>query len=280
MSDPPRSQETREFAEAALVRLVRAYGDTPEFVLLGGLVPDRLCTQTPRHHVGTTDVDVQVNLEIQSGAENARRLEEALEGSGFAPSVDYAWRWRHESSPGFVVKIEFLADLNDVANRRTVTFKGCTSLGAANLKGTGFASQDWELRPISTVLEEELVTVEVRVATLPAYLLAKVHAAYDRSLGKDWYDIAYVLLNNDDGGSVRAAQRVRERFSDELAGQTLTALDELLANFADADAQGCAAYAQTVNGLYPDQDRALLENDSIAAVAAFVNGLGVAPHAL
>ena len=48
------------------------------------------------------------------------------------------------------------------------------------------------------------------MATLPAYLLAKTHAAYGRRLEKDWYDIAYVVLHNDAGGPTAAAARVQE----------------------------------------------------------------------
>ena len=135
MPEPPRSYQARAYAEAALVRLVRAYGETPEFVLLGGLVPDLLCTGAPRQHEGTTDVDVQVDLEIQNGAVNARKLEVALEDSGFAPSIERVWRWRHKSIPGVVVKIEFLADLSDQRSQAIITFDECKSLGAVKLEG-------------------------------------------------------------------------------------------------------------------------------------------------
>ena len=50
MSDPVRSRRARDLAERALVRLVRAYGDVPEFVLLGGLVPDLLCRSAAQAH--------------------------------------------------------------------------------------------------------------------------------------------------------------------------------------------------------------------------------------
>jgi hypothetical protein len=45
------------------------------------------------------------------------------------------WRWRDETEPGLVVKIEFLADLDDVANHTTVSFDGCESLGAVSFLG-------------------------------------------------------------------------------------------------------------------------------------------------
>jgi hypothetical protein len=67
---PPRSRTARHAAETALVRVVHHYGDTPEFVLLGGLVPPLLCSRSGVLHAGTTDVDVQVNLEIAAGAVN------------------------------------------------------------------------------------------------------------------------------------------------------------------------------------------------------------------
>src|SRR5208282_3506967 len=117
MSEPPRSRRARGHAEAALVRLVSAYGETPEFVVLGGLVPDLLCSSAAHQHIGTTDVDVQVDLEIQSGAANAARLERALQGSGFIPSGGYAWRWWDASLPGVVVIIDFLADLNSAPSK-------------------------------------------------------------------------------------------------------------------------------------------------------------------
>lgn len=59
-----RSRAARAVAEAALVRVVHHYGGVPEIVVLGGLVPELLCSKSDKMHAGTTDVDVQVNLEI------------------------------------------------------------------------------------------------------------------------------------------------------------------------------------------------------------------------
>lgn len=180
MSDPVRSRQARQLAERALVRLVAAYGEIPEFVLLGGLVPDLLCSQAADRHVGTTDVDVQVDLEIQGGSVKAVRLERALREADFIPDRERVWRWRDQVAPAMVVKIEFLADLDDVPNQKTISFDDCQSFGAINLRGTGFASQDWDVRTVTADLGHGAKSVELRVATLPAYLLAKVHAARSR----------------------------------------------------------------------------------------------------
>ncbi len=44
--EEPRSRVARSAVERALVRIAHHYGAEPEFVLLGGLVPDLLCVTT------------------------------------------------------------------------------------------------------------------------------------------------------------------------------------------------------------------------------------------
>lgn len=97
MSDEtPRSRRARTAAESALVRVVHHYGMRPEFVVLGGLVPELLCAGSEFQHAGTTDIDVQVNLEIACGSVNTERLERALRNAEFEPEANH-WRW---SAPG------------------------------------------------------------------------------------------------------------------------------------------------------------------------------------
>lgn len=72
--EPVRSRAARQAAERALIRVVHHYGARPEFVVLGGLVPELLCSSSTFAHAGTTDVDVQVNLEIAAGSVNAALL--------------------------------------------------------------------------------------------------------------------------------------------------------------------------------------------------------------
>ena len=90
----PRSREARAAAEQALVRVVHHYGARPEFVVLGGLVPELLCANSAFQHAGTTDIDVQVNLEIACGSVNTERLERALRNAEFEPDNESVRRWR------------------------------------------------------------------------------------------------------------------------------------------------------------------------------------------
>jgi hypothetical protein len=149
--DPARSRTARTAAELALVRVADFYGGRPEFVLLGGLVPAILCAASGTRHAGTTDVDVQVDLEISAGSVNAARLEHALRRADFRPDGTSIWRWKSSGGPqGAIVKFELLADLDTHPAGATIRFNHCDELGAANLRGTGFAARDREVRVIVT----------------------------------------------------------------------------------------------------------------------------------
>ena len=112
-------------------------------------------------------------------------------------------------------------------------------------------------------------TVDVNVAGLAGFLLAKIAAAYSRRKPKDWYDIAFVLLHNDAGGPEQAAAMVLSRFGGELTGSIRTAIEDLQANFADPTVQGPAAYADQLLLDHPELDRATAVADAVVAVSRF-----------
>lgn len=274
IDEPSRSRIARAAAERALIRVVHHYGARPAFVVLGGLVPALLCSGSGIEHAGTTDVDVQVDLEIAAGAVHGARLERALVNAEFEPDAARVWRWTADGpSPRVVVKFELLADLADEPAEALITFDGADRLGAVNLRGTGFAARDIEVRTLSARQQGELQTAEVNVTGLAGYLLAKTATARSRRLPKDWYDVAYVLIHNDEGGPEAAAATVRARFGDELVGEVRTALDDLVANFADPDAQGPSACRTQMTLDYPELDGAMAAADAIVAVESFHRAL-------
>lgn len=270
MDEAPRSRVARAAAEAALVRVVHHYGDRPEFVVLGGLVPELLCSTSEYTHAGTTDVDVQVDLEIAAGSVNTAQLETALRNAEFKPDAERAWRWSAEGlGAGVVVRFELLADLDDQPEGVTVTFSGCEDLGAANLRGTGYAARDIEIRQVTSKIGGVVHTVEVNVSGLAGFLLAKIAAAYSRRKPKDWYDIAFVLLHNDAGGPEQATVAVLDGFGGEISGSIRSAIEDLNANFAEPAAQGPLAYAGQILLDHPELDRATAAADAVVAVTAF-----------
>ena len=255
------------------MRVVHHYGGKPEFVVLGGLVPELLCAGSEFHHAGTIDVDVQVGLEIARGAVNAARLEQALRNAGFAPEDATIWRWVTDGTVGTpIVKFELLADLNDQPTEATIAFDACDQLGAVNLRGTGFAAHDFEVRELNVRDGDVTYTAEVNVSGLAGFLLAKTAAAFSRRKPKDWYDIAFVLLHNDAGGPAAATASAKERFIGEIAALQ-TAINDLQANFQDADAQGSRAYVTQMHMDHPELAPEMLAADAVIAVAEFCRGV-------
>lgn len=275
MSDEqPRSAAARAAAELALVRVVHHYGSRPEFVLLGGLVPALLCSGTEWRHAGTTDVDVQVNLEIAGGAMQAARLEQALLNAEFVPDDERVWRWNLTDPAGVraTVKFELLADLDTEPNQATITFADCQHLGAANLRGTGYAARDIQVHRLSAKDHGTWRAVDINITGLAGFLLAKTAAAHGRRKPKDWYDIAFVLLHNDTGDASAAATRVREVFG-EPTGTIRTQLHDLRANFDGSDSQGASAYVHQLTLDHPGTDPITAAADAQLAVAAFTDFL-------
>ncbi len=242
-------------------------------MVLGGLVPELLCANSSFQHAGTTDIDVQVNLEIACGSVNTKRLERALHNAEFEPDNERVWRWRTGGSGArAVVKFELLADLDSAVSDSTVIFEDCAHLGAANLRGTIYATRDIEVKTLTARIGGVEHTVEVNVTGLAGFLLAKCAAARSRRSPKDWYDIAFVLQHNEVGGPAEVARAVIEIFGDEVEASR-TALDDLVANFADKDAQGPKAYSEQMLVDHPSLDRTTVVADAILSVNEFYDGI-------
>jgi hypothetical protein len=253
---------------------VHHYGAKPEFVVLGGLVPELLCSGSAHRHAGTTDIDVQVNLEIECDAVNSARLERALRNAEFRPDSEQVWRWRVVSDEiRAEVKFELLADLDSEANQAILHFNDCERLGAVNLRGTKYATQDVESRTLTAKVGDDRRSVEINVTGVAGFLLAKCAAAHSRRKPKDWYDIAFVLLHNDLGGPSQAAQAVVDKLGKDALKASSTALADLAANFADPRSQGPEAYADQFLVDHPDYDRTQAKADAVTAVAEFCEAL-------
>ena len=268
-----RSWQARRAAERALVRVVHHYGATPEFVLLGGLVPELLCRDSGMRHAGTTDIDVQVDLEVATGAVNGGRLERALRNAEFSPDRERPWRWTaRDDELGAVIKFELLCDLPDQPASATVRFDAASALGAANLRGTGAAARDVELHTLHTRIGGVEMSAKVRVTGTAGFLMAKAAAAHHRQFRRDWYDIAFVLLHGR-LGSMEAASRVTSCFGGPLPGNMVTALRELAANFHAPGDQGPSAYAAQIVIDHPELSEDRAAADAVVAVQAFCDAL-------
>jgi len=274
-NEDKRSTAARVAAEKALVNVVYHYGSCPEFVVLGGLIPAILCSKSKNRHAGTTDVDVQVDLEIAKDAVNTKNLENALKKSGFQPSDTGIWRWVTENQrPKVEVKFELLADLGTQPNQAIIKFDDCEQLGAVNLRGTGYASIDKRQTNLKGEVAGQIQEVTINITGIGGFILAKAAAAYSRRKTKDWYDIAFVILNNDDDSEpLQLATSIKEKFKGKLTSEILTAIRDLKSNFENENCQGSIAFGEQYLFDHPHEDAATAKADSIVAVTSLCDGL-------
>ena len=110
---------------------------------------------------------------------NAARLEGALRDAGFVPEDGRSRRWvAGKASGAAIVKFELLDDFHSEPAEATIVFDACENLGALNLRGTGFAARDMEVRELNARIEGIDRSAEVNVSDLVRFLLAKAAAAH------------------------------------------------------------------------------------------------------
>lgn len=169
--------------------------------MIGGLNPDFLAVAAPLAHLGTTDVDllIEVALVYDRQDQDFSWLERALTDSGFEPRKrDDAWRWLLDLGSAKVV-LDLLCDTPDNLGQ-LIALPGCADATAMNLAGPAPAAVDSVFREIQVPaalraeLGSDVTSVQLRFAGLGGYLLAKASAILRRGLDKDYYDFAYVLL--------------------------------------------------------------------------------------
>ena len=216
-----------------------------------------------------TSFDMQVAQDVDLSP-----AEQCLKRLGFEPeSVSAGWRWLGMVS-GTSMKIEFLCELDDQPAEVVVIAAGCRSLGAMNLRGTGYVREDFERVVLTGTLPDgRVVSVPIPVAGLGGYLLAKGTALRNRGKEKDYYDFVYVLLYNRAGGPAEAARVLRSGpFSSRLDGLSVL-WKEISARFADSSGAGPVAYANQALQAHPLSDAGILRQDAVGAVADFLDGL-------
>ena len=222
--------------ERTLVTLMRGLGPWTQCVyLVGGLVPRYLiptaALEDAEPHVGTTDVDLVLSLEVMADLDAYRRLEQNLKRLGFERGRNeedkfqhFSW-WKREQDR--VVVVDLLCDNGDGhPGGRAVPLPGERSLSALQLPGGHLVEHDHVAIPITADMLDDLgqATVTVRVAGIVAFLVLKALAYEDRFEEKDAYDIIYCLLQYPDGGTgvARAFDAyIRQHPDDAFVSQAL-----------------------------------------------------------
>jgi hypothetical protein len=215
--------------ERTLVTLMRGLGPWTQCVYLaGGLVPRYLIPEATRGeaevHVGTTDVDLVLSLEVMADLAAYRRLEQNLKHLGFERGRNEADRLQHFSwwkrVQDRIVVVDLLCDGGDERPAgRAVPLPGERRLSALQIPGAHLVERDHVVIPVTADMLDDLgyATVEVRVAGIVAFLVLKALAYEERFEAKDAYDIVYCLLQYPAGpaGVASAFAGYLARFPDD-----------------------------------------------------------------
>jgi hypothetical protein len=213
-----------EFCERTLVTLLRGLGPWKTSIyLIGGLVPRYLFARNVDEgnvaHIGTTDVDIVLNLEVMADIEAYNRLEENLKKMGFErgrndEGREQNHRWLRKVENGVTVVIDLLCEGSEGGKPFPLP-KTAGRLSALKIPGVHLVFDDYIEVPIrAELLEEGGITIEtVRIAGLSSFLILKAIAFDDRNEEKDSYDIVYTLTRFE-GGPGAAART----FSKKMGG--------------------------------------------------------------
>lgn len=215
MDTDERSREARARAERALVELALAFGThAQDLIVIGGLNPDFLAPNAPVPHLGTTDVDILLELGYIWDRDdlNFSWLAPALKQAGFEPKTIDAWQWLRDVDDA-VVRIDILCDVAD-SQDQAIALPGTREVSAKNLLGRSGALASPVLRELTVdaasrnAYPDAGESITLRFASLGGYLLAKSSALVTRKLPKDAYDLLYVVLFNPEGprGAARAIE--------------------------------------------------------------------------
>jgi len=263
-----RSRASRARAEHALVELGIAFGKhAQELIVIGGLNPDFLAPAAPVPHLGTTDVDILLELGFNYDRDdlNFSWLEPALRTAGFLPMGIDAWQWKRNDHDA-IVRIDILCDVADSPDQK-IALPGATDVTAKNLAGPSGALSEPVTRTLD--LDDESrrahpdapTTVTLRFASLGGYLLAKASACVGRGLTKDAYDLMFVVLYNELGpqgaGDAIAQALKRPAAHHNHRADTIAALGRF-----DPPGTYSAAFADQMQLSGDDSTNAQLINDA------------------
>lgn len=256
-------------------------GKAREVVIIGGLDPDFLVDTPPTPHLGTTDIDIllEVGFAYDRDALDFSWLQRSLIDAGFTPtSARQPWRWQ-TAVEGVQITVDLLCDTPDHQGLQ-IALPGCDLVVAQNVLGPAPAlndTQDVTLLVPEGLLREmpnEPRTVVVRFAGLGGYLLSKAAAVARRGADKDYYDLVFVILYNSRGGPTAAARSTLEALPSPPLDDHLGVLTRALDEFSSERERGPGIFAEQMQASGSTVDIEILIQDAISAVAEYRHALG------
>lgn len=244
--------------ERTLLTLLSAFGNLKDTLrLVGGLVPRYLTPEAPPEvplNVGTSDVDIVLNLEILATGDEYVSLADQLKARGFLRWVEdgkpTSWRWRRQVDEHIEVVVELLRDAGDEQPGKAVSVSG-EHVSALTIKHARIVHDWYQEREVGAqLLDGGGVSVDtVRFADVPAFVILKAIALDQRQENKDAADLIHVVRYTGSLESVAGlfVERIRTGKHQEAVRDGLAALSRRFGDdeFSDGfEKVGAVAYAR------------------------------------
>ncbi|MGE6919276.1 hypothetical protein [Achromobacter kerstersii] len=253
MNEKPKSAHaysadiTRD-CETVFVILLRAFaGFKRNLRLIGGLVPRYLTPESPPDvpaHVGTTDVDVVLDVALLAERGAYDSLKRQLQAAGFQryhPRQDVVstWQWVYELN-GTPIRVEFLTHTDDPEQSARLAPLDGEAVSACQILYAGLTHEWFEERVIQVDLPDHggITQETIRYADAVAFIVLKALAFDQRHEPKDAADLIHVMSYWRDTETL--ADHFSERLMDGRQVKALrAALRALSRRFCDdADVEG------------------------------------------
>lgn len=229
------SKDVTIACEIALGLLFEAFGSFKESLrLIGGLVPRYLAPAEPAH-VGTTDVDIVLDVPVLLAGDDYSSLREQLKKAGFQRLVKdgkaSSWQWQLVVH-GIPVVVEFLVNSDNPNEKGLVPLDG-EEISACRIPHAGMV-KDWFMthtlrfeRPDGAGISTEAI----RHADAAAFVALKALAMKYRHEPKDVADLVHVLRNYEGAPASIAEQYAARLTAGEYAEPLQLALATLEEKF-------------------------------------------------
>ena len=261
------------WCERTLITLLRGLGPYKRKVYLtGGLAP-RYLTDSP--HVGTSDVDLVLDLDGLAEVEAYRTLERNLLELGLERGQNdegkpQNFRWVRRVRSGLTIVVDLLGPDGPAGKARPVP--GESRLSTLGVPGAHLVVRDHlEVQLEVELLDEAGLSIEsVQVAGLVPSIVLKALAYEDRAEQKDAYDLVHCLYHGPggpEGVGELFNRRLLEWPDEPLLGRTLEILGR---RFASPRHDGPTAYAQFLTDPGRPERNELLRQEAFEVCRLFI----------
>ncbi|WP_085123216.1 nucleotidyl transferase AbiEii/AbiGii toxin family protein [Tistlia consotensis] len=248
-----------------------------KFAVIGGAVPWLLLQEAEMPHVGTLDVDLDLDAEALADGEYAT-LVESLMGHGYErrePRRTFQLRRRVEPTDGgppIDVVVDFLMprDAEIVKNKPPLV----ENFAVQRADGADLALRFYQLVAVEGAMPSGGTNrVEIAVASIPALLAMKGHALGRRHKQKDAYDV-YYCVRNFEGGIEALAEACRPLLEHASAQQGYRWIAE---KFDAPDGYGPTSVRNFVadSAILGERSADQWQQDAFGQVDAWLRALGI-----